>query len=255
MFKALIMGDKWNPYRKINSILIDKYLLFVILLIPVIEGFGQMTVHDSVTDSKLCFLKSAIKIDHQRTERWWYGWLGAYSAATLGQGVVYFACDNKSTRQDMALGAVTTILGAAGQFISPFMPNKEFIQFSSLPENSEEEKLLKLSVAEKLLSQWGEKERKALTWQNHILSTVVNIGGGMVTWLGFKRTWKDGLINFAMNTAITETQIWIQPTYAKRYYKKYCRQFLTDAEPYSYIPEVNCYLETLPGGIALRITF
>jgi hypothetical protein len=250
----------WGHLKKGVMLLATVFLLLV-LSFPFSTISGQVPVYDSVADSRLQYLKSTLQTDHQRTQRWWYGWLGAYSAATIGQGVVFLTSDSKSMRQDMALGAVTTILGAAGQFISPFIPNKEFSQFRSLPESSDEDKLMKLAAAEKLLYQWSERERKALTWQNHILSFTVNLGGGLVTWLAFedrngkKRTVWDGVANFALNTVITETQIWVQPTLAKRQYKKYCQQYLSGTESFSYVPEINWYVETKPGGIGLKITF
>jgi hypothetical protein len=258
------MGKELLSHLKKGAVLPETILLLLVLSFPFSTISGQVTVYDSVADSRLQFLKSTLQTDHQRTQRWWYGWLGAYSAATIGQGAVFFMSDSKSMRQDMALGAVTTLLGATGQFISTFMPNKEFSHFSSLSENSDEDKLQKLAAAEKLLYQWSERERLALTWQNHILSATVNIGGGLVTWLAFDdenhpekkhRTLWAGVANFALNTVITETQIWVQPTLAKRQYKKYCQRYLTGTESYSYVPEVNWYVETKPGGIGLKITF
>jgi len=216
---------------------------------------GQKQDNDSLLAVKLQFLKGSLERDHQLTQRWWYGWLGAYSAATIAQGAIYFSSDNKSVRQDMILGAATTILGAAGQFISPFIPNNEYNKFALYSEGSCDEQLVKFEAAEKLLYEWSEKERLALTWQNHILCTAVNLGGGLITWLGFKRTLKDGLINFAINTVVTEAQIWSQPTLAKRQYKKYCRSYLEGAEIYSYQPEITCYIQAKPGGIGLKITF
>lgn len=231
------------------------FLFILLFTFQVLIVNGQTLRYDPIADAKLKFLKGALQKDYKRTELWWYGWLGAYSAATIGQGAVFLASDKKSIRQDMALGAATTFLGAAGQFISPFIPNDDYIWFKSLPESSNDERLAKLAVAEKLLNQWGERERKAWIWDNHILPTTVNLAGGLITWLGFKRTLKDGIINFAMNTLITETQIWIQPNYAKRYYKKYCREFLTGTQTYSYVPDVNWYVEAKPGGIGLKVTF
>jgi hypothetical protein len=39
-----------------------------------------------------------------------------------GQAAVYFSSDDKSLRQDMALGAATTFLGAMNQLITPIDP-------------------------------------------------------------------------------------------------------------------------------------
>jgi hypothetical protein len=259
--KKEVTEIKRSIYFKMKFAFSFVFLLSFFLNLQVNQVYGQTIGYDSVSNAKLQFLKQSIKQDYCHTQEWWYGWLGAYSAATIGQGVVYFVSGDKSTRQDMALGAATTLLGAAGQFISPFYPNNEFNEFNSLPETSDEDKLQKLASAERLLNHWSERERMALTWQNHILCTAVNLGGGLITWLAFedkfghKRTIWDGIANFALNEVITEAQIWSQPTLAKRKYKKYCQMYLNGNEAYSYVPEMTWYFEAMPGGIGIKIKF
>jgi len=216
---------------------------------------AQTEIPDSLLSERVKTIKNTIETDHHKTQGWWYTWLATYSAATIVQGAIYFESDQKGLKQDMALGAATTLLGAAGQFISPFKPNKEFSNFSLLPENSTEEQLKKLAKAEDLLKEWSKLEREALTWQNHILCTSVNIGGGLITWIGFKRSVWDGILNFAMNTIVTEAQIWTQPKFAMRNYKKYCQKYLTEEIGYSAKPEMNWYIEARPCGLGLKVVF
>lgn len=240
----------------LNEKLISGFL-FLILIIGLYSSplFAQNEIPDSLINERLQFIEKTLKYDRVNTERWWYGWLVGYSAATIGQGAVYFSSNNKNTQQDMVLGAATTFLGAAGQFISTFIPNNNLKQFTSLSENTLDEQLKKLTVAEDLLKKYAKQEKLARNWQSHAVSGVVNLGSGLVTWLGFKRTVWDGLANFALNTAITEAQIWTQPTLAKRNYKNYCLKYIKNGEPISYTPEVNWYLEALPGGIGVKVVF
>jgi hypothetical protein len=217
--------------------------------------FAQNEIPDSLITKRLEFLEKTLKNDNTNTKRWWYGWLAGYSAATLGQGAVYFSSNSKTTRQDMVLGAATTFLGAAGQFITPLTPRKEIKNFFPLPSAFKDDRLKKLIIAENLLSECAKREKEARNWQNHALTGAVNLGSGLITWLGFKRTIWDGLANFALNTTITETQIWSQPTLAKRNYKNYCLKYLKNRESFSYTPEVNYYLEAFPGGIGIKVVF
>ena len=85
----------------------------------------------------------------------------------------------------MALGAVTTILGAANQFISPLKPRKDLNRLNLFTSNSTSEKEKKLQFAEELLQEHARYEKVARNWQAHALCTAVNVGGGLVTWLGF----------------------------------------------------------------------
>jgi hypothetical protein len=237
----------------------DQWILGFILLMVFIFQFSSLRAQNEVPDSlvteRLQSLKTALEHDRVHTQQWWYGWLGLYSAATVVQGAIYFSSDDKSLRQDMALGAATTILGAAGQFISPLIPNKKVKQFNLLPENSSDNQMKKLAMAEELLQECIKHEAESRNWQNHAMTTAVNIGGGLITWLGFKRTAWDGFVNFAINEVVTETQIFTSPTFAKRNYKNYCRKYLNQDNAFSYTPEVNWYLEARPGGLGVRVVF
>jgi hypothetical protein len=241
--------------KRIDSLLMGLGLCLVLLGFNLSVAVAQPEIPDSLVNKRLQLLKTTLDKDKALTQRWWYGWLGAYSAATVAQGAIYFSSDNKSLKQDMALGAATTILGAAGQFISPLIPGNEPELLMALPENSSDERLKKMAYAEELLKQCATREKMALTWQNHILCTSVNLGGGLITWLGFKRTLWDGVVNFAINTVVTEAQIWSQPTFAKRKYKNYINNYLNTVKTYSYTPEVNWYLNAYPGGLGLKVVF
>jgi len=160
----------------------------VFLLVSVItfllgpKSYGQDALTDSIISARLQFLQKSLKTDEHKTSLWWNGWLYGYSALTLGQGVVFVTADNLSTRQDMALGAATSLLG-------------------------------------------------------------------------FKRTIWDGLENFAINTAITEAQIWSQPIRAKKDYQNYFNTFLNDNYPTSNVSKVNWVVGVFSGGATIYIVF
>ena len=82
------------------------------------------------------------------------------------------------------------------------------------------------------------------------MAGVVNIGTGLVVWLGFKRSFLEGLENFAINTAVTEAQIWSQPVRAIRDYKRYCTDY-NDGKPLSNSRKnsFDWYVGIYPGGI------
>jgi hypothetical protein len=237
----------------------NHWILEIILLLVFSFQISSLTAQNEVPDSlvteRLQSLKATLEHDRVHTQQWWFGWLGFYSAATVVQGAIYFSSEDKSLRQDMALGAATTILGAAGQFISSLMPNKKIVQFNMLPENSSDEQSKKLVKAEVLLQESIKQETQSRNWQNHAMTTAVNVGGGLITWLGFKRTFGAGFVNFAINEVVTETQIFTSPTFAKRNYKNYCRKYLNQDHAVSYTPETNWYLEARPGGLGIRVVF
>jgi hypothetical protein len=216
---------------------------------------AQNELSDSIVNERILILKETLNRDKINTQRWWYGWLIAYSAATIGQGVAYFKSDDKNTRQDMALGAATTLLGAAGQFISPLIPGNEPEKLMTLPENTNDERLKKMIFAEKLLNEVAKREKLARSWKNHALTGAVNLSAGLITWLGFKRTVWAGIGNFALNTVITEAQIWTQPTLAKRKYANYYRNYILSDKNSTSVSRIDYYIVAHTGGFGIKIVF
>lgn len=84
---------------------------------------------------------------------------------------------------------------------------------------------------------------------------MVNIGSGLVVWLGFKRPFLEGVENFAINTAVTEAQIWSQPVRAIRDYKRYCREYQTGRTFSSDKIKMNWYVTVYPGGAKIDVWF
>ncbi|MDM8003527.1 MAG: hypothetical protein QUS66_11595 [Bacteroidota bacterium] len=191
--------------------------------------------------------------DKAAAERWWYGWLAGYSAATAGQGIVYLTSDNKTLRQDMVLGAATTFLGAMGQLITPVLPENS--DYPSYRDYTSGQKQLSEDQAAQLLKALAAREKEGRSWKTHAISGAVNLGSGLITWLGYKRTFMDGLENFALNTVITEAQIWTQPMKAARDYEKLTREAGPGGEPMTSRREGEWSWSIYPGGFYVRYVF
>jgi len=229
--------------------------LFLLAFQPVYLLNAQNTEHDSLISERIQYIQTSLKNSGSTVNLWWYGWLGAYSAATIGQGTVYFLSNDKSTKQDMALGAATTFLGTALQVITPLNNSKDADKLAQMPENTNEEQFAKLQTAEELFKTCAMNEKSGRSWQIHALNGAVNLGSGLITWLGFKRSVWDGVGNFLMNSAISETQIWTQPTRTLKDYKNYCRKYKSGTNPLVYNPQPEYFLRTYPGGVSFSIVF
>ncbi len=236
-------------------LIFGQILLLLFLTFHKISLSAQNELPDSLVTVQLQYLKKSLNQDKNRTQIWWYGWLSGYSAATIGQGILYSSTDDKSLRQDMTLGAATTLLGVAGQFVGQIHIGNETERLSMLKEGTNSERMQKMVIAEQLLEECARREQLARSWKNHALTGAVNLGGGLITWLGFKRNIGAGIGYFVLNTFVTEAQIWSQPTIAKRSYHKYRRKYQEKPEDISYVPCMNWYLETYPGGIGLKVVF
>jgi hypothetical protein len=229
--------------------------LVILLVLQSSSLFAQQEVNDSLVKEKIRYIEQALNKSKTNVNVWWYGWFGAYSAATVAQGAVYFASSDKATKQDMALGSATTILGAGLQLLTPLNTGHDADLISTLPENTPEELQIKLQKAEELFKNDAITEKAGRSWQIHALNEGMNLASGLITWLAFKRSFWDGVTNFVMNSAITETQIWTQPTRTLKDYRSYCRKYKSDEKLVVYQPQPEYFLRTYPGGVSFSIVF
>jgi hypothetical protein len=216
---------------------------------------AQDNLSDSIVTERLQTIKQMLGEGKTNANRWWYGWLFGYSAATVVQGTTVFISEDISTRQDMALGAAISFLGAAGQALTPRVPGYAPDRLAHLAEGTSEERMNKLFEAEKLLGESARIEKSGRSWKTHALYSAVNLSSGLITWIGFDRNIWAGLGNFALNTLVTEAQIFTQPTRAmkdyKNYQKKYSGRLVQSLEANDTYWTVNVY----PGGIVVRFVF
>jgi len=210
---------------------------------------------DTLVSQRIQFIQQMLDQGKPGANRWWYGWLFGYSAATVIQGALFFTSHNNKTRQDMAVGAATTLLGVGGQLITPMVPGYAPDRLRNIPVNSIEESRNKLATAEDLFFKSYLREKTGRSWQTHAIAGVVNMGAGLVVWLGFKRSFLEGLENFAINTVVTESQIWSQPVRAIKDYKYYCSQYDIDKKLSQRKLNLSWYVGLYPGGARVEVLF
>lgn len=217
--------------------------------------FSQESNPDSLRNIWSQEFQKIVNHDKITAQRWWYGWLAGYSAATAAQGIVYFSADEKSTRQDMALGSATTLLGAIGVLVTPIVPRKSSFKNRDIQTNDSLFGYIDIASSENLLKEIALREKAGRSWKIHAVTGAVNIGSGLITWLGFKRSIGAGLVNFAINTVITETQIWTQPVKAIKDFQNYCGNNTISSDLHNLKPEKKWYLCSYPAGFTLRLDF
>lgn len=231
-------------------------LLFLLLFIfQFLKLPAQNEIPDSLVKERIQYIQHMLNKRKPAAKLWWNGWLYGYTAATVGQGVVFFSADKLKTRQDMAVGAATTLIGAVGQLITPMVPGYAPQRLALIQGDTPEQRIEKLKNAEALFEASAKREKEGRSWKMHAAAGVVNLGSGLITWLGFKRTVWAGLGNFALNTAITEAQIWTQPTMAIKDYKNYCEKYKYGIAFASYKPKPRLFVNAFPAGLAVRLVF
>lgn len=232
-----------------------KLFTFLLMVFLLSKSYGQYITADTLEiGQRTQFIEQSLNSSAKSVNVWWYGWLGAYSATTLGQGIVGFASQDQRTRQDMFLGAGTSFLGAAFQLITPLNTGKDAKKLKLMPDFTPEQRTAKLAEAERLLELNAMKEKLGRSWKVHALNTAVNLGSGLITWKGFHRSFKEGVANFLLNTLITEAQIWTQPTRTLRDFRRYKKNYSQNLSfRHSFHPDYTFGI--YPGGASLIVRF
>jgi hypothetical protein len=215
---------------------------------------GAASATDAEVANRLAFIESALDAGRPAANRWWYGWMAGYGAATAGQLAVYSSTDNEEQKQDMLVGAFTSAFGAAGQVVFPLEAGRFSTRLKALPDTTPEARRAKLAAAEQFLRTGAAQERLGRSWQPHAFAAAVNLGAGLVIWRHYGRPARDGLVTFAIGQLISEVQIFTQPMRAARDLREYERR--TDFDRTSAIrPERTWRVSAIPGGILVGCTF
>jgi hypothetical protein len=175
---------------------------------------------DAEVTKRLAFISSTLESGTVAADRWWYGWYIGWTTLTAGEVVFALAATDRGFRVDSAVGAVSCSLGVIPLGFLPFVPRTAAASLRTLPGSTAEERRRKLVVGENLLRKSAEKEALGRSWLTHALGISVSIGAGLVLGLGYKRP-VTGIINTVTGIALTEAQIFTQPTAAIGAWKAY----------------------------------
>ena len=140
---------------------------------------AQDEIPDSLVKERIDHIQNMLDEGKPNAKLWWNAWLYGYSAATVVQGAVFLGSDQLKTRQDMALGAATTLVGAVGQLIMPMTPASAPGKLALIPGDTPDERINKLRKAEELFAASATREKDGRSWKMHAASSAVNISSEM----------------------------------------------------------------------------
>jgi hypothetical protein len=169
---------------------------------------------------RLGFIERHLESGTVAADRWWYGWYAGWTALTAGEVVFALAATDRGFRVDSAVGAVSCSLGVIPLGFLPFVPRTAAASLRAVPGVTREERRRKLAVAERLLRTSAETEALGRSWLTHTLGISVSVAAGLILALGYKRP-VTGTINIVTGVALTEAQIFTQPTAAITAWRAY----------------------------------
>jgi hypothetical protein len=175
---------------------------------------------DAEVSRRLAFIEARLSRGAGAANTWWDAWYYGWTALTMGQFVWAIATPDPGTRIDMAVGAASSTLGVIPLGILPFPARTAPRDLARVPASTPEERRRKLVFAEHLLEAAAKDEELRRSWVNHATSIGVSIGVGLVLGVGYRRP-VPGLLNAIGGIALSELQIFTQPTAAIADFREY----------------------------------
>jgi len=168
------------------------------------------------------YIQRALDEGDFRATLWWWSWLGIYGVSTGASFYTAATTTNGGTKVIQNVYGVQSALGMAGILASRFASIYGAGELRAMPSGTADERAARLARAEGLLSSAAEDEEFGRSWISHALSAAVNGGGALVIWKGYderlrnngKKPGKEALTCFVLGMAVSEIQIFTQPTRA-----------------------------------------
>ncbi len=175
---------------------------------------------DAEVSRRLAFIEARLQSGTAASNRWWNAWFYGWTAFSVTQAAVALATTDRGLRIDMAVGAASSSLGVLPLGVFPLPSLRAAAKLGALPAASPAERRRKLARGERLLKESAEAEALGRSWINHALGATVSLGFGLLLGLAYKRP-VSGVINTVGGIALTELQIFTQPTAAIDDYRTY----------------------------------
>lgn len=194
-------------------------IIVLLLIASTIHSQVFAAEADGRERERIDYLQQSFDRGQSAAKTWWWGWLGGYAGLTAGQMAIYAATpndsdDNKTLRDIMLVGGVSSAIGVGWQLVSPLTASSAADELRLMPERTAEERRQKLQRAEELMAAAAAEEKFGRSWLAHFAGFSVNLAAGLIIWQAMHHTFVEGFINFAAGMVISETQIYTQPTHA-----------------------------------------
>lgn len=179
-------------------------------------------------DQRLVDMQARLDAGQPAASRWWYGWIGGYTALTLAQGAVFAQSSDPGVRANMVVGTGGSLFGVLCTLVTrlPAIDAGDALRAGS----SSGSYGARVALGERLLNDSADAELLGRSWLAHGIGAVVASAQGLVLWLGYRRP-VDGAISFASSLAISEVQIFSQPIRAIEDRDQYRKALVPKLQP------------------------
>ena len=185
---------------------------------------------DAEVRRRLDFIEERLRRSTPAVQRWWYGWMGGWTALMFVQAVAAVATTDVKLRKDAAVGGAFSTLPVFALGVFPFPATTAAHRLASMPSATPAERRRKLASAEHLLEASAAGEARNRAWPNHLLVGGVSVGVGLLLALHYQRP-VTGALAAGAGIGLSEAQIFTQPMDAVRDWDAYRRSIGQTVRP------------------------
>lgn len=190
-------------------------------------------------DQRIAYLDNSFNQIQQPYNYWQYGWTSVYAVTGAAQLYGAIDADDSDDSTKNWVGTVKSVGGLALMLIKPVPLVAGYSDYQSMPYNSREEKIARLTKAEKMLEQTAWRSDDRYTLKPHAMTIGINLlGAAAISAWGDS---SDAFASAALGIAIGEAAIWTQPTAADQQWNSYKNHFNGEESSISWhlVPKIN----------------
>jgi hypothetical protein len=177
---------------------------------PAMDG-ASSELAERTPSERVAFLLERTRSVEEAGRIWSATFAMGYLGLAAAQIAVLTASTDQGRRADMAIGAVSSLLGVASIVVLPMQVIVDRPEMEELAPRAAAGDCDALARAERIFASDAGSEDFGTSWLMHVGSMLFNIGIGLVQGLGYGR-WESGAISAAIGIAVGELQLLTKPT-------------------------------------------
>lgn len=189
---------------------------------PTAPTAATRAMTDAEIAARLTYIDMALEGRDGYAKFWRYGWMTVFAIGAVGGTVLGTLADDQRVKNDSYVGAFTSLLGVSGMIITPVDSGANLRKLREYPGDATTGGAAKLAVAERILEETAESERRGRAWDQWAQSYAVSIGSGLLMWLYFDQP-ESFWIKTGTGAVFSTARILTTPRDARRAWEHYQR--------------------------------
>lgn len=240
--------------RSGSVVLVRAWLAAVLVLSLASTASAQASVCTELDDddvrARTAILEDAIAREEPAVRRWWTSFALLHAVMASGAAILAASAQDEGFRNEMIMGTVSSTLGLATLvvFTPPLMGGGDALR--GAPGDTPEERLVRLQLAESILSRAAASTDFLRSWVPATLSSLYVTGAAGTLLLAFQRP-TGAILHSVGGAVIGLGRILLHPTGARDRWRRY-RRAHPECDP---VPSVPPSARIMPHGLGVRVDF